>query len=70
MGKSKNQNFVKRIALIGNANIGKSTLFNKLCGLNQKTGNYPGVTIDKKRGFVKSTNQKIELIDLPGMNSL
>lgn len=59
-----------KIALVGNANIGKTTLFNKLCGLNQHTGNYPGVTIDKKKGIVKNIESDIELIDLPGINSL
>ena len=63
-----------KIALVGNTNIGKTTLFNKLCGLNQRTGNYPGVTVDKKKGFLKFGNsddsKKIEVIDLPGLNSL
>lgn len=59
-----------KIALVGNANIGKTTLFNKLCGLNQRTGNYPGVTIDKKKGYIKNSTREIELIDLPGINSL
>ncbi len=59
-----------RIALIGNANVGKSTLFNRLCGLKQKTGNYPGVTVDKKKGSFIHDSHVIELIDLPGFNSL
>ena len=42
-----------KVALVGNPNSGKSTLFNALTGLNQKTGNFPGVTVDKKSGFVK-----------------
>lgn len=55
-----NQSFVNlsertsiKVALVGNPNCGKSTLFNALTGLNQKTGNFPGVTVDKKSGFVK-----------------
>lgn len=60
----------QRIALVGNANLGKTTLFNSLCGLRQKTGNYPGVTVDKKTGIFKHKNQQIELIDLPGINSM
>ena len=59
-----------KIALVGNPNIGKTTLFNKLCGLNQRTGNYPGVTVDKKKGMVKHDGRKIEVVDLPGINSL
>lgn len=59
-----------KIALVGNPNIGKTTLFNKLCGLNQKTGNYPGVTVDKKKGILKHGSQYAEVIDLPGINSL
>ncbi|MDF1661608.1 MAG: ferrous iron transport protein B [Planctomycetota bacterium] len=56
-----------KVALIGNPNTGKTTLFNALTGLSQKTGNYPGVTVDKKVG---SMDQNIELIDLPGTYSL
>lgn len=59
-----------KIALVGNPNLGKTTLFNKLCGLNQRTGNYPGVTVDKKKGFLKAAGKKIEIIDLPGINGL
>ena len=59
-----------RIALVGNPNLGKTTLFNTLCGLRQKTGNYPGVTIDKKRGEFYIDDQPFELIDLPGINSM
>jgi ferrous iron transport protein B len=61
---------IKRVALIGNANLGKTTLFNSLCGLRQKTGNYPGVTIDKNKGYFKVGNREIALIDLPGINSM
>jgi len=59
-----------KIALVGNPNLGKTTLFNKLCGLNQRTGNYPGVTVDKKKGYLKADGRKIEIIDLPGINGL
>lgn len=59
-----------KIALIGNPNLGKTTLFNRLSGLRQKTGNYPGVTVDRKKGKLNFENQSIELIDLPGVNSL
>lgn len=60
-----------KIALVGNPNSGKSTLFNALTGLNQKTGNFPGVTVDKKSGFSKlSPTVTAEFIDLPGTYSL
>ena len=60
-----------RIALIGNPNSGKSSLFNALTGLNQKTSNYPGVTVDKKIGSISlGQGIKIELIDFPGIYSL
>lgn len=57
-----------QIALVGNQNSGKSTLFNTLTGANQKIGNWPGVTIEKKSGIIKNTN--INVIDLPGIYSL
>ncbi|MGF1447943.1 MAG: ferrous iron transport protein B [Opitutales bacterium] len=61
----------RTFALVGNPNSGKSTLFNKLTGLRQKVGNYPGVTIERKEGFVTSQHgQPIRLIDLPGAYSL
>ncbi len=59
-----------KIALAGNPNSGKSTLFNILTGLNQKIGNFPGVTVDKKSGFAKINNTQIEFIDFPGSYSL
>ena len=59
-----------KIALVGNPNLGKTTLFNRLCGLKQHTGNYPGVTVDKKKGILNQNGRKIEVIDLPGINSL
>ncbi len=60
-----------KIALVGNPNSGKSSLFNQLTGLNQKVGNFPGVTVDKKIGSCKITDDlKAEIIDLPGTYSL
>jgi ferrous iron transport protein B len=60
-----------RIALIGNPNSGKTSLFNQLTGLNQKVGNFPGVTVDRKTGVSQLTPQHhAEIIDLPGTYSL
>jgi ferrous iron transport protein B len=60
-----------RIAMAGNPNSGKSTLFNLLTGLRQKTGNFPGVTVDLHVGYTSLKNgKKIEIIDLPGTYSL
>lgn len=58
------------VALIGNPNSGKSTLFNSLTGLHQKTGNYAGVTVDKHYGSCHYKNYKFEITDLPGTYSL
>ena len=59
------------IALVGNPNSGKSSLFNVLTGLNQKVGNFPGVTVDKKVGECRlSDNSTAKIIDLPGTYSL
>lgn len=57
-----------KIALIGNQNSGKTTLFNALTGLNQKVGNWPGVTVEKKEGVIRGTTHT--LVDLPGIYSL
>ncbi|MBE0700560.1 MAG: 50S ribosome-binding GTPase, partial [Acholeplasmataceae bacterium] len=57
-----------KIALIGNQNSGKTTLFNLLTGTNQKVGNWPGVTIERKTGIIRTTD--FEIIDLPGIYSL
>lgn len=57
-----------KIALVGNQNSGKTTLFNALTGMNAQIGNWPGVTIEKKTGIIKNTNH--EIIDLPGIYSL
>src|ERR1700753_700340 len=59
------------IALVGNPNSGKSSLFNVLTGLNQKVGNFPGVTVDKKTGVSRiSDTLQAHIIDLPGTYSL
>lgn len=60
-----------KVALVGNPNTGKSTLFNLLTGLNQKVGNFPGITVDKKIGYCKLPDSNTaEIIDLPGTYSL
>ncbi len=62
---------VLRVALIGNPNTGKTSLFNMLTGLNQQVGNYPGVTVEKKTGrWALIDGRETELIDLPGTYSL
>lgn len=58
------------IALVGNPNTGKSTLFQALSGIHQRTGNYPGVTVEKKVGRFRHAGYEIDLIDLPGTYSL
>ncbi len=59
-----------KVALMGNPNSGKSSLFNQLTGLRQKIGNYPGVTVDKKTANIVINDTNIELTDLPGAYSL
>lgn len=59
-----------KIALVGNPNCGKTTLFNQLTGSNQYVGNWPGVTVEKKSGKVKVQNYDLEITDLPGIYSL
>ncbi|NTV93199.1 MAG: Fe(2+) transporter permease subunit FeoB [Chlorobiaceae bacterium] len=58
------------IAVVGNPNSGKTTLFNALTGMNQRVGNWPGVTVDKKTGFFTHNGRHYELVDLPGIYSL
>jgi ferrous iron transport protein B len=59
-----------RIAVVGNPNTGKSTLFTALAGVRQRVGNYPGVTVEKKTGHLRHDGLTFELIDLPGTYSL
>jgi ferrous iron transport protein B len=59
-----------KVALIGNPNSGKTSLFNQLTGLHQKVGNFPGVTVEKKSGQFTSGDRKINLLDFPGTYSL
>src|SRR5271165_3254135 len=58
------------VALVGNPNTGKTTLFNALAGMRQHVGNYPGVTVETKKGQMTCGGQAFELIDLPGTYSL
>ncbi len=59
-----------RVALMGNPNTGKSTLFSALVGVHQHVGNYPGVTVEKKVGRLRAGRQEFEVVDLPGLYSL
>ena len=59
-----------RIALAGNPNCGKTSIFNALTGARQHVGNYPGVTVESKSGSFTLNDMQIELIDLPGVYSL
>jgi ferrous iron transport protein B len=60
-----------KVSLIGNPNVGKTSVFNELTGLNQQVGNYPGITVEKKQGVCKlSDSIKAKIIDLPGTYSL
>ena len=60
-----------KVALIGNPNTGKTSLFNQLTGLNQKVGNYPGITVDKKTGISQLSKDLVaSIIDLPGTYSI
>ena len=59
-----------RIALAGNPNCGKTSIFNALTGARQHVGNYPGVTVESKSGTFTLNDMEIELIDLPGVYSL
>jgi len=61
---------VKRIALLGNPNCGKTTLFNRITGLGQKTSNLPGTTVEAFVGSTKTGGEEIEWVDLPGIYSI
>ncbi|MEM6298629.1 MAG: ferrous iron transport protein B [Bacteroidota bacterium] len=62
---------MKKIALVGNPNSGKTSVFNQLTGLNQQVGNYPGITVDKKTGATRlSATENARIIDLPGTYSI
>ena len=63
-------NALKTIALVGNPNSGKTTLFNALTGANQHVGNWPGVTVEKKEGILTFNKEKYKVVDLPGTYSL
>src|SRR5947207_5655575 len=58
------------VALVGNPNTGKTTLFNALAGMRQRVGNYPGVTVETKKGSCSCQGRSFEVIDLPGTYSL
>jgi ferrous iron transport protein B len=58
------------VALVGNPNTGKTTLFNALAGMRQRVGNYPGVTVETKKGRMSYHGQVFDLVDLPGTYSL
>ena len=59
-----------RVAVAGNPNCGKTTLFNELTGSRQMVGNWPGVTVDRKTGFYSFAGHDFELVDIPGIYAL
>jgi ferrous iron transport protein B len=61
---------MKTIAVVGNPNSGKTTLFNGLTGSTQRVGNWPGVTVEKKEGVIRSAGREVTIVDLPGIYSL
>ena len=67
---SMTEKSTRTVALIGNPNTGKSSLFNALCGMNARVGNYPGVTVEQKVGRLLGSNLTVDVVDLPGTYSL
>ena len=61
---------IQNIALVGNPNTGKTSIFNSLTGMRQRVGNYAGVTVERKTGVLSSSKSKINIFDLPGLYSL
>ncbi len=61
---------MQTLAIIGNPNSGKTTLFNRLTGSNQHVGNWPGVTVERKTGQIRHVGRQIDVVDLPGIYSL
>ena len=68
--KEKSEAAVKRILLMGNPNVGKSVVFSRLTGVNVIVGNYPGKTVEYKRGHMKLGRETVEVFDVPGTYSL
>jgi ferrous iron transport protein B len=66
----ENPETILRVALAGNPNCGKSTIFNELTGAHQHVGNWPGKTVEKKAGYCQSGSITLEVVDLPGTYSL
>src|SRR5580698_9690200 len=66
----KEQKASYSIALVGNPNCGKTTLFNALTGARQRVGNWPGVTVERKSGYFTEKATTVEVVDLPGVYSL
>src|SRR3954453_22415493 len=70
MSATSTESAALTVALIGNPNTGKSTLFGALSGTRQRVGNYPGVTVEKKLGWMTHAGTRWTLVDLPGTYSL